>query len=569
MMPAVRRCVKWLLALAIIGAVGITCVRAVQNSYDVRKAPKMSNKMKTVCVGRLLIDVPADARVMMKMASIDGFDVTRHEETPDQFARWISERETKLAAAPNMLGRKNVELNKEVRASGSTGKVLVHSRYRSYDIRNQQRVYHETVTIEGHINKNGVTFSFNSEGDAAERVAVVLSLMTQLVNIDQDNTSYVPGFCLDRALIADPAPKERHESVTMFASFPGHPDITLAFWTNTGLHRGPGLVERDAAATDAITRARSRMLRAGARTISGFAGEEIGVKTTELNFTTNFSFAWETNGSEDNVFEPRLLLELDTGVSPRAGGKPVQSSLTEQTVVQLWEKISSSVRVRPTGPIEVSHAAPPVPPLGTCAEAGERCPQSGWWLCSEGGDGVAVLGGQRQYFNKGQKLPQALLLPPQSLWQKVRGLQPSYEARTRTAWKLVDKRERDRTPPPVPLAQATLAAKADSSSAIETALSCAEPGVSIGCIAKTGMQCPASGWWRCEESHALDGTRWFAAGSLLPAATFEVPPAAFGRAFGQSQAIQRRSVWQLVRHSLAPSEEAGPSRAEGDPPEVA
>ena len=100
-----------------------------------------------------------------------------------------------------------------------------------------------------------------------------------------------------------------------------------------------------------------------------------------------------------------------------------------------------------------------------------------------------VLGGQRQYLCKGQKMPQALLLPPQTLWQRLRGLQSSYEVDTRTTWKLVDKRERDRSVPALPLAQATLAAQASGNQLNGKMLSGAEPSVAIGCISKTGMQC--------------------------------------------------------------------------------
>ena len=552
---AVGKCAKWLLALVIAGTVGFTYVRSVHSSQDTRKAGAMSEKMKTVCAGRLLIDLPEIAQVTMKMVNLDGFEVTWQEETASQFASFINEREVKLGSSLNMLGRKNIELSKEIREADSSGKIFVHSRYRGYEMRNDQRVYFETVTIEGHINRNGMTYSFHSEGDDVRRLPAVSSLMAQLVSQTKDELPSAPGFCLDGALIADPFYTRRHESVTVFAALPGYPDITLAFWTNTGLHQGPGLIERDEAATDALTRARSRILRSGVRTIGGFAGEEVAVKTTELNFSTNFSFAWETGGSADDAFVPRLLLELDTGVNPRSGGKPVQSSLNEEMVIRLWDKISSSVRLRPIRPVEVPQNAPLALPLGIYVEAGERCPQSGWWSCGGPDNNLAVLGGQRQYFCKGQKLPQALLLPPQSLWQKVRGLQPSYETSTRTAWKLVDKRERDRIPSPVPLAQATLTAQTGSGNAIDSAQSRGQPGVPIGCVTRTGVQCPASGWWRCEESHALDGTRWFAAGTLLPAATFRISSTTFGRSFGKAQAIQRRSVWQLVRHAAHPASE--------------
>lgn len=74
-----------------------------------------------------------------------------------------------------------------------------------------------------------------------------------------------------------------------------------------------------------------------------------------------------------------------------------------------------------------------------------------------------------------------------------------------------------------------------------------EPQESVGTYTTTGKSCPASGWWCCEESHALDGTRWFAQGSLLPAAAFAVHPGVLGKSAGTLRAIQRRGTWQLVR----------------------
>jgi hypothetical protein len=76
--------------------------------------------------------------------------------------------------------------------------------------------------------------------------------------------------------------------------------------------------------------------------------------------------------------------------------------------------------------------------------------------------------------------------------------------------------------------------------------------VAAGTFVRTGDACPASGWWRCLEPHALDGTRWFAEGSLLPAATFQVPPGVFAKSAGP-EVIQRRSAWQLMRHAGAPA----------------
>jgi hypothetical protein len=156
-----------------------------------------------------------------------------------------------------------------------------------------------------------------------------------------------------------------------------------------------------------------------------------------------------------------------------------------------------------------------------------------------------VYGGQVQYIRKGDRMPQALLLPRQTFWQKVKRIQPSLESPRPTAWTLVDKRHRPRASTALPLAAATVPA-----SRLDLAAD-GRQGVPAGTHLRTGDPCPASGWWRCVEPQALDGTRWFAQGSLLPAASFQVPAGVFAKS-GGPEVIQRRSGWQLMRHAVSP-----------------
>jgi hypothetical protein len=89
--------------------------------------------------------------------------------------------------------------------------------------------------------------------------------------------------------------------------------------------------------------------------------------------------------------------------------------------------------------------------------------------------------------------------------------------------------------------------------------------VPIGSHVRTGDACLASGWWRCEETHALDGTRWFARGSLLPTATFQVPAGVFGKSAGP-ETIQRRSTWQLLRYAAPPVSTQDQQALPAEPP---
>jgi hypothetical protein len=304
-------------------------------------------------------------------------------------------------------------------------------------------------------------------------------------------------------------------------------------------------------------------MREGKRNINGVDGEEVLLRAREYNFTTTYGFNWEAPGKTDDAMFPFLSLELRTGISDRPGGKPVESSLHEDALLELWNSIASSIRLRKDDP--PSHPGPRPDPsgpkLGAVATAGDMCPQSGWWRCNEGGPETDVHGGRLQYVRKGDRMPQALLLPHQTLWQKLKRIQPSMESSQPTAWTLADKRQRPRrsTAVALDLAPAVAPAPAADIDAVDG------PAVALGTFARTGEVCPASGWWRCEEPNALDGARWFAQGSVLPAATFRVPAGVFAKSSGP-ELIQRRSAWELCRLAGSAMVEAAPDDLSPDTP---
>jgi hypothetical protein len=132
---------------------------------------------------------------------------------------------------------------------------------------------------------------------------------------------------------------------------------------------------------------------------------------------------------------------MSTGHPVQAGARPVMSFLGEEALVQLWDKISSSIRVRPTAAPSSAKREPPARGKpGDTASAGDICPGTGWWECQNAGNGAGVAGGRRQFLTMGQRMPQALLLRPQTLWDKLRGTQTTYRLDQPTGWTLVDRR---------------------------------------------------------------------------------------------------------------------------------
>jgi hypothetical protein len=554
---------KWfrVLAMVVAALAGTWAVGAVRDKYEVAK---MTEKMKTVCVGRMLIDLPEEARVELHQTWIDGFNIAAFDESAEAFTARVATREAEIRAKPDRLGgSKNMESVREVNTdSGVVGKIFVHGRNvtegQSSDGLTIERYRYEGVALEGHVHADGISIDLTADDYDPDLMGNLPRLIAQLVANPANRITTEPGFCIDRAYFRDPLIADQGERIVMSAGLPSRPDIGIKFDSAAGTKPDShGLLERNAASharAPVVVNVRFTNLRAAPRTIGGLTGDELVERVLEENFAIIYGFRWEVLGTKDNVFVPELTLTMATG---RGQDGPIASSLSQSAAVSLWDKIASSIRVRPTAPPKVSVAEPVVPPIGTYAWAGDKCPQSGWWQCSAEGAGIGVLGGQRKYLKQGDRMPQALLLPPQTLWEKVRGVQPSYETKTPTSWKLIDKRSRERVAPSVPLAKATIVAPAAATTAAASGPSAIEQ------FAPTGIPCPASGWWQCEESHALDGTRWFAQGSLLPAATFAVPPDVFGKSTSGPKVIQRRGTWRLVRYAQAPAAAADTSASVG------
>jgi hypothetical protein len=538
-----------LIVVSAFGAVLLT-VDAVWSMQEPKEVANMSKQMKTVCVGRLLIDVPANAQVTLSRASVQGFDIANYgPESNEEFAARVASREEEINAVKNTAGQKNMVSIQDVRHEDVNGRIFVYGFNSGYLFEEAGKVVYSSVAVDGFAHVNGVTFTFRASTYKPEDAGDLERLFKKLKPLGPGIIPTQPGFCLDGALVLDPLSANDGERIVMFAGLPGHEDLGIALATIAGTTPGPGLLERNAAhraGPYAFLNAFLSTLLEGKRSINGMDGDEFAFRARELNFSTGYAFNWETQGTEDDVLRPLVSLELQTGISPHAGGAPVQSTLSEESLGDLWRRMSSSLRVRPVEqPAQTNDADLQLGlALGTLTWAGETCRQTGWWQCSQADGHVGVYGGTVQLLREGQVVPQALLLPKPGVWQKVRGLQPSFEATTPTSWRLADKRIHGRRTVPAGLAQPGPSAPAPE---LEGAL--VEPGH----VARSGATCPASGWWRCMDDQAMDGARWFAEGAGLPPATYQLSGAGMHRRLPHPQLLTRGSAWKLMREAAVPT----------------
>ncbi|WP_156328126.1 MULTISPECIES: T6SS immunity protein Tli4 family protein [unclassified Massilia] len=411
---------------------------------------QLTQHMKTACVGRFLIDLPASMEHSYGQAFVNGLWISGQEETRQEFEARVLARQAEIDAEPNELGKRNMEKIEEYENNGFTGKIFIFGRQATKGTEHGKPVVWVDVKLEAYVHSHGRSFNFRTDGYDVDRTGNLRRLMDKLRLVPAKEIPTAAGFCFGLGMFVDPLPADFSEGVVLFAGFPDHPDLAMAFNMRAGTEPDKeGRLERDTAvdaAMPAWQRALMNKLRKGRRAINGIDGEEVAEKWTELNFVHTFAFNWEVSGTRDDVFLPFMHLEMSTGHPVNAGARPGIGFLGEDALIELWDRISSSIRVRPTSAtLPARLDAPPPPDLGDTTSAGDVCPETGWWQCQDGGYDASVAGGRRQFLKRGQRMPQALLLHPQTLWEKLRGVQSSYRLANPTVWTLVDRRSEART----------------------------------------------------------------------------------------------------------------------------
>lgn len=251
-------------------------------------------------------------------------------------------------------GGPNLESVREIKTDkGVIGKVFVHGRQTTEGTRARgmeiERYRYESVAIEALVHGKGISFDISNDHYFPDRVGRIVHLVNQLDPNPKNQVPAAPGYCIGRAYFNNPPDADAGERIMMLAKLPSHPDIAFMLILAAGTKPDEkGLLERDRYAGSRLSlaeRMRMTKLRAGMRTIGGLAGEEVIRTIVEEDQARGLDAWWEVNGTEEDVFLPHLVFKMDTGKGQEG---PVPSSLSDGVALRLWDKISSSIRIRPT-----------------------------------------------------------------------------------------------------------------------------------------------------------------------------------------------------------------------------
>jgi hypothetical protein len=357
------RVAKLITAIAFAVAAGTWTVGQLREREvarrDQQEVARMTKEMETVCLGRFLIDMPSEAQLGLRGVRVDGLEIESFEELTADFLTRLALREKRLKGEPKQLvGTEYLESVTEVNTDNDVvGKIFVHGRTLKEGTRmsgsERKRYRYEGVVVEAMVHGGGMSFEIGAKDYNPDLIENLPKLVAKLVPNRSNRAPTEPGFCFDGGWFRDPLTADQGERIMMNAHLPSHPDIR--FLTILAAGNKPAtqsLLERSAATDAGLTpdeKKRISRLRADRRTIGGIVGDELVRRFVEQNDAISYSFWWEVDGTENDVFVPHVLFQMDTGESDHG---PVPSSLSQEAVMPLWDKISSSIRLhhpRPPG----------------------------------------------------------------------------------------------------------------------------------------------------------------------------------------------------------------------------
>lgn len=420
-----------MLGRSVLLAIGASLI----SSICFAKEPGMTN-VKTYCFGRYLVDVPADAQIngevyQYKYGAIEAQHVAdSHVAIKDYTARTVSSLKSTKAESGYAYDS-SVDVDPQTTIVVSISKPYGRENFGIDVVRADKNVL--------------FTMKERSFRATVLQDDVLPSLKAKVLpNLHARGVGEIPsqsGFCLKDGFIADDGKAAQYEEAGITFKFPQWPGVLVSVNSSTVTKLGePKLLERMAKAPipDAYKSLMSSIhdIRKGTRVAAGREGEEIlSTVPTDGGYRLH-QFQWEAQGSKiDDPLDPTLTVEFESGMT-RIDGQPARPKLSDEEAVRLFDAVVNSIRLRPTnGSGKVSGIEPgPTLPLGTLAQTGSVCPQSGWWTCPEA-NGQEIVGGTRQHFAAGTVMPQVRVISRTAFLDRMLGKQQEHAVNT--TWKLV------------------------------------------------------------------------------------------------------------------------------------
>ncbi|MGV7211623.1 T6SS immunity protein Tli4 family protein [Oxalobacteraceae bacterium A2-2] len=313
---------------------------------------------RTVCFGRFLVDVPNKSTVVFGPAHVPYY-FARLDHDKRSIGEIISEKisvivDNRWKAYDELLAEDSM-LAKSIDGSVPYQKIV-------FGVSN---AIGSDYKIESLILLDGELFSYwlNSPSKKNSYEKVVSNLRTFGLNFRRrtdDEVPVIPGLCVDGGFITDNR-EGGMEGVTLGIRLQEYSDVHLSI----SVRKKSEFVQSDAL-PDMIKRteenwrlegkgswfSRVKTLRRGKRSIGAWDGYELLFRKPKSGQEEeSHEFRFVSQGKPGDPLLPLLDVEMHTGLRGNRMSA-VRASISDEEAIQIWDKLTSSIRVRPVSAIK-------------------------------------------------------------------------------------------------------------------------------------------------------------------------------------------------------------------------
>jgi hypothetical protein len=402
----------------------------------------MFDKTKSICFGRFIIDVPESANVAWGDSSIP--------LTVEIYPQGIKEMKNLAQEFIDVLKSETAIYHNDVPLLLSVEDMVVPAGKIITGYEDFESVNDLGIRAYFNLNDDGIVIKARPlRNEADETVALIKGMARRLRSRDESEKPVEPGNCIENAFMPDrPNPTEEDflEHVRIGFRLREFPDAHLSIYiapSNPYNPEGDSLaaqfkrIKEDPMSPEEKTVLdNTKFFRESARNIREWkTGYEVLMRTPdEEGSISHHDFQMKFIGVPHDPLKPYADIQFQTGVAKDSAGA-AKASLTDDEAIAVWDRITSTIRVRPIVTASVSKPEAGVlssSPVGEFAATGRTCPQTGWWEPEEAGQ---RKDSNRQHIRAGERMPHVITLGEPNLWQRLKGERPSY--RIATVWKLV------------------------------------------------------------------------------------------------------------------------------------
>ena len=302
-----------------------------------------SKEVRTHCVGRHQIDLPAEFEQMMSATSVFTPPGLTEDDAPvevtvvsnkipqSEFKTRVDQRHARILAAAD----ERTDILKEVLVLSKEATVFRINRVKN------------SYTSELHLWKGGTyltaeTKSYNQHFAQAEARLAAFAANVELAGPGHG------GFCLGPVAVKG---QYAGESASYDFRSKARPDLLVSLEVNTFRpDESVPLLKRVGGADSLLNKfkANNKVMRQGELNVAGMRAQEwlSWIRLGEKADHKQYGFALETMRPKPALMQPHLHLELDSGQGT-TNGEPNPNSLSDAEAVALWDAMVKSLRARP------------------------------------------------------------------------------------------------------------------------------------------------------------------------------------------------------------------------------